>query len=95
MEAIRHYEGSIRHARYEVEVDLVSDAFRTTLKQVVGGNVKGFEIIDSAVEELEEMLYEVEITLTDDSGATLIIEPCNVGFKEYVVAARIVKVTPR
>lgn len=78
MNSISKYDPNIYWSKQEVEVTLMRWDYSAKIKVETGGNVKGWDIIKSAIEQIYDILSEKTgvgaVTLTNPGGATLLCE---------------------
>lgn len=72
---ITKYDPNIYWSRQEVEITLMQWDYSAKFKVETGGNVQGWDILESAVDQLHEILLEendiANVTLTNPAGDTL------------------------
>lgn len=75
---ITKYDPNIYWSRQEVEITLMQWDYSAKFKVETGGNVQGWDIIESAVDQLHEMLLGendiASVTLTNPAGGTLLCQ---------------------
>jgi len=85
-----------RMATQTVELTFQQWEYTATETTTVGGNCTGLDVIESAIENIEEELGydDGEIILTNADGGTLVCELWEEKLKDMLVCARIVAITP-